>query len=122
MGKHTQVGVIGSAVFAPRYPDRTSLEEALHAVAKSALRDAGLSIEEIDGIVVASCDQLDGRAIAIMAASGSVGGVGRDILSTPSSSEHAFVLAALRVRSGIYNTQLVVPMRACAALAVAPPR
>ena len=56
----------------------------MHLVTKSALRDAGLSIEEIDGIVVASCDQLDGRAIAIMAASGSVGGVGRDILSTPS--------------------------------------
>ncbi len=108
MGKQTQVGVIGSAVFAPRYPDRTSLEEALHAATRSALRDAGLAIEEIDGIVVASCDQLDGRAIAIMAASGSVGGVGRDILSTPSSSEHAFVLAALRVRSGIYQTQLVV--------------
>ncbi len=122
MGKRPQVGVIGSAVFAPRYPERTSLEESLHAVTQSAPRDAGLSIEEIDGIVVASCDQLDGRAIATMAASGSVGGVGRDIFSTPSSSEHAIVLAALRMRSGIYNTQLVVPVRAFAALAVAPPR
>jgi len=108
MGKHTQVGVIGSAIHAPRHPAGTSLEEALHAVALAALRDAGLTIEDIDGIVVASNDQLDGRAISIMAASGSVGGVGRDIMSTPSSSEHAFVLGALRVRSGIYNTQLVV--------------
>jgi acetyl-CoA C-acetyltransferase len=108
MGKNTQVGVIGSAVFAPRDPGRTSLEEALHAVTRNALRSAGMAIEDIDGIVVASCDQLDGRAISIMMASGSVGGVGRDILSTPSSSEHAFVLASLRVRSGIYQTQLVV--------------
>jgi acetyl-CoA C-acetyltransferase len=108
MGKHTQVGVIGSAIFAPRNPERTSLEEALHAATKAALRNAGLAIEDIDGIVVASCDQLDGRAISIMMASGSVGGVGRDILSTPSSSEHAFVLATLRVRSGMYQTQLVV--------------
>ncbi len=108
MGKHTQVGVVGSAIFAPRHPERTSLEEALHLVTKAALRNAGMAIDDIDGIVVASCDQLDGRAISIMMASGSVGGVGRDILSTPSSSEHAFVLAALRVRSGIYETQLVV--------------
>lgn len=108
MGTRPQVGVIGSAVFAPRTPGNTSLEEALHAVTKAALRDAGMAIEDIDGIVVASCDQLDGRAISIMMASGSVGGVGRDILSTPSSSEHAFVLASLRVRSGLYQTQLVV--------------
>ena len=108
MGKQTQVGVVGSALFAPRNPERTSLEEALHAVTHAALRNAGITIEDIDGIVVAGNDQLDGRAISIMAASGSVGGVGRDILSTPSGSEHAFVLGALRVRSGLYQTQLVV--------------
>ncbi len=108
MGSQIQVGVVGSAVFAPRYPERMSLEEALHAVTHAALRDAGIGIEEVDGIVVAACDQLDGRAIAIMMASGSVGGVGRDILATPSSAEHAFVLGALRVRSGMYRTQLVV--------------
>lgn len=108
MGKHTQVGVIGSAIHTPRNLAGMSLEEALHAVTHAALRDAGLGIEDIDGIVVAANDQLDGRAISIMAASGSVGGVGRDILSTPSGSEHAFVLGALRVRSGMYDTQLVV--------------
>lgn len=108
MKNQRQLGVIGSSVFAPRDHRSVSLEEALFAVTKAALRDAGLGIEDIDGIVVASCDQMDGRAISIMAASGSVGGVGRDILSTPSSSEHAFVLASLRVKSGMYQTQLVV--------------
>lgn len=108
MSNKIQVGVVGSAVFAPRYPERSLLEEKLHAVTHAALRDAGIGIEDIDGIVVAACDQLDGRAIAIMMASGSVGGVGRDILATPSSAEHAFVLGALRVRSGMYRTQLVV--------------
>ena len=108
MGKKTQVGVVGSAVFAPRQPEHTSLEESLHAVTHAALRDAGMTIDDIEGIVVAGNDQLDGRAISIMAASGSVGGVGRDILSTPSGSEHAFVLGALRVRSGLYQTQLVI--------------
>jgi len=108
MAHNRQVGVIGGAVFAPKSIEQTSLEEAMYGVTHAALRDAGLAIEDIDGIVVAGNDQMDGRAITIMMASGSVGGVTRDILSTPSGSEHAFVLGALRVRSGIYKTQLVV--------------
>ena len=75
---------------------------------QAALKDADLSIEDIDGIVVAANDQFDGRAISIMAASGSVGGVDRDILSTPSAGEHAFVMSVLRVASGLYDTHLVV--------------
>jgi acetyl-CoA C-acetyltransferase len=43
-----------------------------------------------------------------MMASGPVGGVGRDILSTPSAAEHAFVLGALRVSTGQFRTHLVV--------------
>ena len=108
MGNQIKVGVVGSAIFAPRNSERYCLEEALHAATQAALRDAGITIEDIDGIVVASCDQQDGRAIAIKMASGSVGGVTRDLMSTPSCGEHAFVLGALRVRSGIFRTQLVL--------------
>ena len=103
-----QVGVVGTATLAPRDPRGMALEEALYAASQMALRDAGMTFDDIDGVVVASSDELDGRAISIMAASGSVGGVERDIMSTPSSAEHAFVLGALRVRSGLYRTQLIV--------------
>jgi acetyl-CoA C-acetyltransferase len=100
--------VIGSAIHAPRDARQRSLEEAMYAVGQSALADAGLVIDDIDGIVVGANDQLDGRAISIMMASGPVGGVGRDILSTPSAAEHAFVLGALRVSTGQFRTHLVV--------------
>lgn len=104
----TKAGVIGVAII-PRVADgRRSLEELLYDVGQQALRDAGLTMDEIDGIVVAANDQYDGRAISVMAASGSVGGVDRDILSTPSAGEHAFVMGALRVLSGQYRTQLVL--------------
>ena len=53
-------------------------------------------------------DQFDGRSISVMMASGPVGGVDRDIMSTPSASEHAFILGALRVATGQFRTQLVV--------------
>jgi acetyl-CoA C-acetyltransferase len=100
--------VIGSAIRAPITSDRLSLEEILYEVSQAALKSAGLSIEDIDGIVVGANDQIDGRAISVMAASGSVGGVDRDILSTPSAGEHAFVMGVLRVASGQFETQLVL--------------
>lgn len=102
------VGVIGSASICPYSSDHWALEEILYHVTQNALSSAGIGINDIDGIVVAGNDQIDGRAISIMAASGSVGGVDRDILSTPSSSEHAFIMGAVRVRSGLFQTQLIV--------------
>ena len=102
------ISVVGTAIHAPRDVRQRSLEEAMYAVTRGALLDAGLVIDDIDGIVVAANDQLDGRAISVMMASGSVGGVGRDILSTPSAAEHAFVLGALRIGAGQFRTQLVV--------------
>ena len=103
-----QPAVIGCAMLPRVGTDRESLEELQYRVARMALADAGLAITDIDGIVAAGNDQLDGRAISMMAASGSIGGVDRDIVSTPSSAEHGFVLGALRIATGLYNTQLVV--------------
>ncbi len=108
MAYNVKTGVIGVAIMPRAGGERQSLEELLYEVVQQALRDAGLTIEDIDGIVVAANDQYDGRAISVMAASGSVGGVDRDILSTPSAGEHAFVMGTLRVASGQFRTQLVV--------------
>jgi acetyl-CoA C-acetyltransferase len=101
-------GVIACKSVVPFETKERSLEEVLYELTQGVLAENGLRIEDIDGIIVAANDQLDGRAISIMAASGSVGGVSRDILSTPSSGEHAFVLGALRVASGYFRTQLIL--------------
>jgi len=105
----TRVGVLG-AVIRPNLPDDAeySLEEQLHLAMRATLADAGLTTDDLEGIVVGSNDQYDGRAISIMMASAPLGGVDRDILSTPSAGEHAFVLGALRIASGQFRTQLVV--------------
>jgi acetyl-CoA C-acetyltransferase len=108
MAYNVQPAIIGCAILPNVSDGRESLEELIYRVSQNALKDAGLDIDDIDGIVVGAHDQMDGRAIAVMAASGSVGGVDRDILSTPSSAEHAFVLGALRVASGLFQTQLIV--------------
>lgn len=103
-----QPGVIGCAIRPAIAAQDRSLEEIIYDTTQQALADAGLTIEDIDGIIVGSNDQFDGRAISVMMASGAVGGVDRDILSTPSGSEHAFILGALRVATGQFRTQLVV--------------
>lgn len=108
MALNRRTAVIGTAIMAPVIDEKRSLEELLFDVSQAAMRDAGLTADDIDGIVVASNDQFDGRAISVMAASGSVGGVDRDILSTPSASEHAFVMGVLRIASGQYETHLIV--------------
>ena len=108
MALNRRIGVIGSAIRVPADANGQSLEELLYDLVQSALDDANLTIENIDGIVVAANDQFDGRAISVMMASGSVGGVDRDILSTPSASEHAFVMGVMRVASSQYRTQLIV--------------
>ncbi len=108
MPELARTGVIGVAIRPAVTQANRSLEELLYDVTQDALRDAGLAIDDIDGIVVAGNDQYDGRAISVMMASGAVGGVDRDILSTPSAGEHAFVMGALRIASGQFRTQLVV--------------
>ncbi len=108
MALNRRTAIIGSSIMAPFNDESKSLEELLYDIAQAAMKDAGLTADEIDGIVVASNDQFDGRAISIMAASGSVGGVDRDILSTPSAGEHALVMGVLRIASGQYETHLIV--------------
>jgi acetyl-CoA C-acetyltransferase len=108
MGMRVQPGVIGCAIRPAIVTGERSLEEVIYDTAQLALADAGITIDAIEGIVVAANDQFDGRSISVMMASGSVGGVDRDIMSTPSASEHAFVLGALRVATGQFRTQLIV--------------
>ena len=103
-----RTGVVGVAIMPCVDGGKQSLEELLYEVTQRALRDAGLTIDDIDGIVTGGNDQYDGRAISVMMASGPVGGVDRDVLSTPSAGEHAFVMGTLRVACGQYRTQLVV--------------
>ena len=108
MAFRVRPAVVGCAIRPAITARDRSLEEIIYDISQAALADAGLTIEDIDGIVVGCNDQFDGRAISVMMASGPTGGVDRDIISTPSSSEHAFVLGALRVASGQFRTQLVV--------------
>jgi hypothetical protein len=85
-----------------------SLEEMLFDTSTAALKAAGLTAEELDGVVLSGNDQIDGRVISIMAAAGPTGGVNRDTTATASAGDHALAYGYLRLKAGQGKNVLVV--------------
>ncbi len=85
-----------------------SLEEMLFDTSTAALKAAGLTAEDIDGVVLSGNDQIDGRVISIMAAAGPTGGVNRDTTMTASAGDHALAYGYLRLKAGQGKNVLVV--------------
>lgn len=84
-----------------------SLEHLIYSAARGALEDAHLPWRDVDAIVTAASDQIDGRAISSMMNSGAAGGHLRDELNMASSAAHAFVSGYLAIASGAHSTVLV---------------
>lgn len=97
---HPAVAVVG-AHHTPlvRRQEHQSLEEMVLAAAQGALSDAGLLLGDIDGIVLSTADQVQGRVIESMVTNGAAGGVGRDVTTLASAGEHALVYGYLRLRA-----------------------
>jgi hypothetical protein len=85
-----------------------SLEEMIFETTSAALADAGLSLAELDGVVLSGNDQTDGRVISCMTSAGPAAGVGKDVTMIASSADHALVYGYLRLRSGQGRNVLVV--------------
>ncbi len=75
--------------------------------ATAALADAGVERSELDGIVIAASDQVDGRAISSMLTSGPAGAYLSDEINAASSPGHAFALACMQIMSGSHRRLLV---------------
>ena len=85
-----------------------SLEEMIFAATSGALEDAGLTIDDIDAVVLSVSDQGSGRIIESMVTNGAAGGVDKDVTTLASSSEHALCYANLRILAGQSQRVLVV--------------
>lgn len=108
------VGILGA--YQTRYgPENNeeSLEEMIFHTCKATLEKANMDISDIDSIVMASSDQVDGRAISMMVTNASCGGYLKDSLNTSSSGEHALVLACLKILSGLSDACLVAAWSKC---------
>jgi acetyl-CoA C-acetyltransferase len=108
------VAVIGVSQngYAAAIHDRT-LEELIFEAAASALADATLTWREIDSVVMAASDLIDGRVISSMVTSGAAGGYMKDVLTVASHGEHALILAYLQILSGLCDASLVISWSKC---------
>ena len=89
-------------------PTTGSLDEMVFSAASAALRDAGCTVNDIDGICLAASDQLDGRAISSMLLAGPAGGYLKDEIKVTEDSSLALAAAAIRVEAGAAHRVLAV--------------
>lgn len=85
-----------------------SLEESIFQAVHRTLEDADLSLGDIESVVIASADLVDGRVISSMVTSGPAGCYWKDLLNVSSSGEHGLSLGCMRVASGLFRTSLVL--------------
>jgi hypothetical protein len=100
--------IAGVGIHHPRPGDNHSLEELVFGAASAALADAGLGRENIDGVCLASSDQLDGRAISSMHLAGPSGARLRDEVKVADDGSLALAAAVLRVEAGLSKRVMVV--------------
>lgn len=99
----TGIGVVPRVARA----DRPFHEVAFDA-ARKALADAGLSRGDLDSVVLAGLDLECGRTISNMYASGAAGGYLKDEIRVADDGLFAAALAWMRIRSGLFDTTLVL--------------
>ena len=86
----------------------SSLAEMIFEAASGALRDAGLRIGDIDTVVLAAHDLMDGRSITSMLTSPPAGAHMKDEIRVADDGAFAVALAWYRVLAGEFGTALVV--------------
>src|SRR5919199_984708 len=103
------VGVIGvyQTPYRAAYAEET-LEELIFRATRQLLEEAGVEPQDLSNVVTSSSDVTDGRAISNMVNAGSTASYYKDSINLSSASEHAFLLAALQIMSGVHDLTLVV--------------
>ncbi len=86
----------------------TELAEMIFEVTNGALEDAGMTIQDIDSVVLAAHDLIDGRSITSMLTAPPAGCHLKDEIRLADDGAFAVALAWMRLLSGEFNTSLVV--------------
>ena len=104
----TAVLITGIGETLPSPGDRTlSLESLIYESASAALEQAGLHRNDLDGVVLAGSDMVDGRAITSMLTSGPAGAYLNDEINVASSPGHALALGYMQILSGTHRRLMV---------------
>ncbi len=109
MNIQSRVAILGGAQTVPAAcRDDVRLEELVFEAAEAALADAGMERGELDTVVMAGADQMDGRSISSMMTACPAGAYLKDEIRTTVEGSYAAVLACMRIMSGEFDTALAI--------------
>ncbi len=98
---------VGQTAYESR-KDKSSLQEVIFDGASRALSDAGLRRQDVDSIVIASQDLVDGRGISNMQNAGPAGSYLKDEIRVANDGIYGLILAALQIMAGRSRLALVI--------------
>jgi acetyl-CoA C-acetyltransferase len=81
--------------------------ELVYEVARKALDDAGMELNDIDNVVTTTNDFFDGRTIACMPIAEAAGSYGRDATNVEGDGTLSAFYGLMRTLSGVYGTTMV---------------
>ena len=109
-----KVGIIGISESKCEGMNRKdSLNDLIFETTSQALKDAGISQPEIDTVVMAEYDQVDGRLIGAMSAALPAHCYDKDEIRVEDDGAAALALAYMRCLSGNFDTAVVVSWGMC---------
>lgn len=95
-----RVYVRGSAVHRSWGVDSMSLNDLIFSTVRRALDDAGVTLSDVDSVVLGAHDLTDGRSLSSMVTAPAAGAFGKDEVRLGDDGSSAFVVATARVRAG----------------------
>lgn len=110
----SRVGIIGISESRCEGMNRKdSLNDLIFETTSRALEDAGIHPSDIDTVVMAEYDQVDGRLIGAMSAALAAHCYDKDEIRVEDDGMAALAIAYMRCLSGNFNTALVVSWAMC---------
>jgi len=102
-----RVAIVGYAQTCHQHDIQMTREDMVFEVAKGALRSASISREDVDTVITASTDFLDGRTISNLYTSMAVGAYLKDESKVEEDGAFAAYYALMRILSGVHDVALV---------------
>lgn len=103
-----RVAVIGVGLTKIESGKRETFAELVWEAAQKALKDADMTVKDIDNVVSVSSDFWDGRTISSMAISDASGAYNKDISTVEGDGTFGVLYGMMRILSGSFGTTMVV--------------
>lgn len=107
------VAIVGVGMTQLERKKGATLYDMIFEASSLALSDAGIHRDELDSVVIASSDLIDGVGISSMVTATAAGAYLKDEIKVAEDGIFGLALASLRILSGQFSTSIVVSWSKC---------